>query len=160
MNKQSFRISILARSLTIACCVLVSGSLAFGQAILNGRCSDLIVQGDYGFSVEGVVLPAPGVSVPVRGVAMTHFDGAGNLSQVDHIIINGVPPALDWTPGTGTYHVNPDCTGTMRINIPSTGDVVNLRFVVVRLGREIHTVVTAPFNGPARTVTSVGIRQD
>jgi len=64
----------------------------------------------------------------------------------------------DWTPGTGSYHINADCTGTVRIDVPSTGDFINLRVVVVREGKEVHTVVTAPFNGPSRTVTSVGIR--
>jgi hypothetical protein len=159
MKKQRLRISMLVSPMMIACGVLVSGSFAWAQST-NGACSDRILHGDYGFAVEGIVLPAPGVAVPVRGVAMTNFDGEGNLTQVDHLVINGGPPALDWTPGAGTYHVNPDCTGTARINIPSTSDFVNLRFVVVNSGKEIHTVVTAPFNGPARTVTSVGIRRD
>ena len=60
-------------------------------------------------------------------------------------------------PGTGTYHVNADCTGTAHI-VPSTGGFVNLAIVVVRKGKEVHAVVTAPCDGPARTVTSVGIK--
>lgn len=159
MKKQSLRFSMIATPLIIVCGLMIPESLASAQSE-NGQCSDRMLQGDYGFAVEGVVLPAPGVQLPVRGVAMTHFDGEGHLSQVDHIVINGAPPELEWTPGKGTYHVNPDCTGTMRIDIPSARDFVNLRFVVVMRGQEIHTVVTAPYNGPARTVTSVGIRRD
>jgi len=30
----------------------------------------------------------------------------------------------------------------------------------VRSGDEVHAVVTAPFDGPARTVSSIGIRVD
>jgi hypothetical protein len=53
--------------------------------------------------------------------------------------------------------VNADCTGTIRL-LPSSGGFVNLIVVVVKQGSEIHTVVTAPFDGPDRTVTSVGKR--
>ena len=118
-------------------------------------CSNRNLRGDYGFTIEGLILPG---SIPIRGVALTHFDGKGHLTQVDHVIFNGFPPMQDWTPGTGTYHINADCTGTVRIDVPSTGDFINLRVVVVREGKEVHTVVTAPFNGPSRTVTSIGIR--
>jgi len=156
MIKRRFKVTVLAGSL-----MLLSGMLsaAWGQT-RGGACMDGILRGDYGFIVEGLVFPAPGVEVSVRGVAMTTFDGQGGLTQVDHIVIGGQPPALEWTPGTGTYHVNADCTGTMRINVPSTGDFVNLRIVVSGQGRQIYAVVTAPFSGPARTVTSTGIRRD
>src|SRR5882672_233895 len=120
-------------------------------------CSNQSLHGDYGSAVEGLILPAPGIALPIRGVVMTHYDGEGNFTQVDHIVFNGFPPPIAWTPGTGTYHVNADCTGTAHI-VQSTGGFINLAFVVVKQGKEIHAVVTAPFNGPARTVTSVGIR--
>jgi hypothetical protein len=158
MKKQNSKISRITSSMMIICGVLVSGSIGWAQST-SGFCSNRILHGNYGFSVEGVVTPAPGVQVPIRGVAMTNFDGNGHLSQVDHIVIPGAPaPALDWTPGNGTYQVNADCTGTAHIDVPSTGDFVNLRFVVTLLGNEIHTVVVAPFSGPDRAVTSVGIR--
>ena len=73
-------------------------------------CSNRTLRGDYGFTVDGLLLPS---YIPLRGVALTHFDGNGKLSQIDHIIFNGFPPAQDWTPGTGTFHVNADCTGVM-----------------------------------------------
>jgi hypothetical protein len=91
---------------------------------------------------------------------MTNFDGQGGLAQVEHIVIGGQTPAVDWMPGTGTYRVNSDCTGTMRINGASAGDFVNLRIVVAGQGRTIYAVVTAPFSGPPRTVTSTRTRRD
>lgn len=87
---------------------------------------------------------------------MVHFDGKGNSTQVDSLILNG-SPISDWTPVTGTYHVNADCTGT-GTPLPSNGGFVNLRFVVARHGKEIHAVVWPPFDGPDRTVTSVAIK--
>ncbi len=155
-NKSISRISTIATRMTIAGGLLASGVL-FGAESEDGPCSNRTLRGDYGSAVEGVILPGPGVSLPIRGVVMTHYDGKGNFTQVDHIVVNGVPPTIEWTPGSGTYHVNADCTGTARI-VPSTGGFVNLEFVVVKDGKEIRAVVTSPFDGPARDVTSVGIK--
>ena len=155
MQKQSFGISTIATSLMIVCGLLASGSAARAQSP-DGACSNRTILGDYGFSVDGLILPAPGVALPVRGVHMTHFDGRGNLTQLDSLLANG-SPISDWTPVIGTYHVNADCTGTILLH-PSTGGFVNLRIVVVGQGKTILTVVWPPFDGPGRTVTSVGTK--
>ena len=158
MKKQGWRISRIMSPLMIACSLLVSGSLARADSG-DGPCSNRTLRGDYGFAIEGLILPALGVALPIRGVNMTHYDGEGKSSQVDHVVFNGAPVSpIDWTPATGTYHVNANCTGTAQIN--QTGGDLNLRIVVVRNGKEIHAVVTAPFNGPARTVSSIGIKVD
>ncbi len=157
MKKQSRNFVRLAAPAVILCGLLAPKVFARDEG-QEDACSNRTLRGDFGFTVEGVILPKPGVSLPIRGVALTHFDGRGNLTQVDHIVFDGLPPAQDWTPGIGSYHINGDCTGTVRIDVPSTGDFLNLRVVVVKDGKEIRTVVTAPFNGPARTVTSLGIK--
>ena len=152
MKKQSLRISMMATPLMIVCGLLGSGASATAEA-QDGPCSNRTLHGDYGSAVEGLILPAPGIALPIRGVVMTHYDGEGNFTQVDHIVFNGFPPPTAWNPGTGTYHVNADCTGTAHI-VQSTGGFINLAIVVVKQGKEVHAVVTAPFDGPARTVTS------
>jgi hypothetical protein len=151
-RKSGSRMSMVAM---VVCGLLASGASAVAQSN-EGHCSNRTLFGNYGFAVEGLVLPAPGVTLPIRGVTMTHFDGRGNLTQVDSLLVNG-SPISDWSPVTGTYQVNANCTGTMSL-LPSTGGFVNLRIVVVRQGKEIHTVVWPPFDGPDRTVTSVGIQ--
>jgi hypothetical protein len=161
--KKSSRILRIASRLTIVYGVLVSGSFAWADATAPGTCSDGTLRGSYGFAIEGVLVPGPGAAIPIRGVAITNFDGQGHLTQADHVVVPGFPPpVLDWTPGMGTYHVNSDCTGTAHIATPSTGEFVNLRFVVVSQGKEIHTVVVPPFDlgGVERTVTSVGIKTE
>jgi hypothetical protein len=85
---------------------------------------------------------------------MTHFDGEGILRQVDHVVVNGVPPAIEWSTGSGPYTVNPDCTGTAQINFTDGRPPVNLHLVVVRQGAEIHTVVDV------NAATSIGIKRD
>ena len=151
--KKYMKILMLATRMMIICSLAALGVLAREKSD-EGACSNKTLQGDYGFAIEGLILPAPGVALPIRGVNMTRYDGNGTFTSVDHIVLNGVPISGDgWTAGAGTYHVNADCTGTAQIN-----GTLNLRFVVVKQGKEIHAVVTAPFDGPVRTVSSVGIK--
>jgi hypothetical protein len=53
----------------------------FAQVAYAG-CSNQTLQGDYAFRVSGEVFTPAGV-VNRDGVAMTHFNGQGGLSQVD-----------------------------------------------------------------------------
>lgn len=158
MKKQLLRISTVMMPAMIICGLLASPAPSMAQSE-NGPCSTRTLSGDYGFAIEGVIFAIPGVTLPpgtalpLRGVAMTHFDGKGNLTQVDHVLVGGVPPPKEWTPGSGTYTVNPDCTGIAVINIPGNPlSPAKLHIVVVKQGKEIHTVVEA------NAVTSVGIK--
>jgi hypothetical protein len=156
MNKQSLRISMVS-PLLIFCGVLLSGSSACAQSA-DKTCSNRTLSGHYGFAIEGVASLGRQIGVP-RGVAMTHFDGEGHLSQVDHVVVNGGPPPMEWNPGIGIYSINPDCTGTATINFTDGRSSVQLSFVVAREGREIHTVVDNPGIGEFYD-TSIGIKRD
>src|SRR5262245_23406828 len=118
------------------------------------KCSNRTLRGDYGFSIDGTILAGTPNASLLRGVAMTHFDGHGNLSQVDFTTRNGAPIGADWRPAVGTYDINPDCTGTAQI-IPNDGSpTLNLRLVVVDRGREVRAIVVGNATG------AVGIRVD
>jgi hypothetical protein len=143
---------------------MVGGAVAFGPLVgaqSDNRspaswftCSNRTLSGDYGFSIDGTILAGTPNAILLRGVAMTRFDGHGNLSQVDFATRNGVPIAPDWRPAAGTYEINADCTGTAQI-IPADGSpTLNLRLVVVDRGREVRTTVVGNATG------SVGIRVD
>ena len=121
----------------------------------SGPCSNATVRGEYGFTISGQILGGPAAG-PVTGVAMTSFDGQGNLTQVDHVLVNGNPPAVQWRPATGTYTLNADCTGTMELDFTDGSPSLHLSIVVVRRGREIHTVV----GDPGIATTSLGIKRD
>ena len=144
----------VAASLAIVGCLLVSGAVARAQAPLSdGPCSNRTIRGDYGFKIDGTVINGPRTGM-LRAVAMTHFDGQGNLTQVDFGILNGVPYGEDWRAAKGTYTVNANCTGTFQF-VPSDGSpAINARIVVVRNGKEIHAVVIGNPTG------SVGYRVD
>jgi hypothetical protein len=147
--RTQLRASVLALPAIALGVLLFSGTLARGQSedrtsrsSDNGRCSNRTLRGLYAFEIEGHVVDAP-TPLPLRGVAMTHFDGKGNLSQVDHVVLNGMLPPVDWTPATGTYTINPDCTGEAELVIPgSPFSPVPLRLVVADNGAQIRTVVS------------------
>lgn len=133
--------------------VLLVPAFAFAQSGDNDGCTNATLSGDYAFRVSGWVVLG-GVTVDREGVAMTHFDGAGSLTQVDFVMSNGAPLPGPADPVTGfhilengTYKVNSDCTGTAEIHLPkppnaSSGAVINLMFVLGDQGRTMHTIVS------------------
>jgi hypothetical protein len=118
-------------------------------SVSDAECSDHTLRGDYAFVIDGTILTAPSPLL-LRGVAMMHFDGDGNLSQVDFVTLNGVAGGPDWRPGTGTYEINPDCTGKAQI-IPAGAPPLNLRLVVGDRGRQVWTVVIGNATGSTGT---------
>ena len=156
MMKQTVRQWIGAAAVVAACGAVglasVSDARPEGSPQDGARCTDRTIRGDYGFSIDGTILAGTPNAFLVRGVSMTHFDGEGNLTQVDFTTRNGVPLLPDWRPATGSYSINPDCTGTAEI-VPSDGSpILRLRLVVTDHGREIRTVVVGNATG------SVGVR--
>jgi hypothetical protein len=131
----------------------VSG-VAHAQLGDNDGCMDGTLFGDYAFRVDGQLLPPGGPPIAREGVAMTHFDGRGGLTQVDFVMSNGAPLAgpADQTTGfhiyeRGSYKVNPDCTGSAVIHFPAppglaSGAEIDLMFVLGDHGRVIHAIVS------------------
>jgi hypothetical protein len=159
--KSIFRTLSIASPVVMICGVLVSAAFANDASENEKRtCSDQMFLGDYGFTIEGVILPPSAPSFPIRGLQMIHSDGKGNLTGVEHLVIDGQPPD-DWASIRGTYHLNPDCTGTAYLENMVLNTFVNLRMVLVKQGKEIRTVVTAPFDsGIPRDITTIGVKVD
>jgi hypothetical protein len=107
-------------------------------------CTDRLIKGVYGFTIEGTKLGGRGPVGPQVGVAMTQYDGHGNLTQIDTVTISGIVVA-DFThaPATGTYTVNPDCTGTFNLDFTDGRPPVSANFVVVESGSEIDSIVVS-----------------
>jgi hypothetical protein len=132
-----------------------TGGQSSSQRVQDRACSNATLHGAYAFDVVGVFVDAP-TPLPLRGVTVTQFDGIGNLTQVDHVVFNGTPPPVDWTPGTGWYQINADCTGEMQIDIPgSPFSPVILRLSVGGNGTHINTVVSKPGYVVSSTGTKV-----
>lgn len=118
---------------------------ASAQTNDHHRCNNRLIEGTYGFTIEGQKLAGLGPVGPQVGVALTTFDGEGNLSQVDSVVMGGSQVA-DFThpPAGGSYSVNANCTGTFTIEFRDGRPPVTVDLVVVDYGREIDTVVLPP----------------
>ena len=77
---------MIAMPAMIACCLLMSGAPAPAQwdfQTSERGCSNRTLSGDYGFTIEGTILDA---NLPIRGLALQHYDGRGHITQVDHVV--------------------------------------------------------------------------
>jgi hypothetical protein len=106
-------------------------------------CSDSTIRGSYAFTIHGTLFLPNGSTLLVDGIDKITFDGKGNFEQVDAVAMNGILDATGWRPGTGTYSVNPDCTGTQTIMVPGLPDL-HLQFIVAQSGNTIHQIVVDP----------------
>ena len=149
---------------TLAVSALMLGLSVIPAAAEDNGCSDATLKGDYGWTIDGFGPNPDGTQIPIKGIAITHFDGAGKFTQRDFVMNAGVPNAGNGdamtgfvfsTGETGTYSLNADCTGTATIdlNVPvpfGSKGVIKLMLVVTNRGRAIHTVV-AEITSPGDT---------
>ena len=81
MKRKSVSKILMVTIQVVVFCFALAGASALAQfddtRSRDRHCSNRTLSGDYGFSVEGQLSPAPGVTLAGRGVTMTHFDGEG-----------------------------------------------------------------------------------
>lgn len=118
---------------TVFALALVAGPVAKAA---DWRCSDATLRGAYSDQDTGTIV---GVG-PFAGVNVDTFDGRGKMTISGISSVNGsVSPGVE----TGTYHVNPDCTGTYTVQ-DSFGDTFDGFFVISDGGDELRIVITDP----------------
>jgi hypothetical protein len=119
---------------TLAIAMAVIASPAHAQ-----HCSAARLAGNWGFTLNGVVVLPTG-PVPIAAVGTAKLDEQGNVSGTEARSVGG--QYADETL-TGTFSVNPDCTGTTTINFYEDGQLVRisvLSFVVDDSNTEIRFV--------------------
>jgi hypothetical protein len=132
-------IQILTLTFVLASCKLVMAqSEAAGASRRHKPCSNRTLFGDYGTKLEGTIL---GPNLTLRTLVLAHFDGEGNMTSKDYVVLNGLPPAEEWRQLTGTYTVNPDCTGSATVDVAPGQPSLRFHFIVVKDGQEILEVV-------------------
>jgi hypothetical protein len=108
---------------------LSSSSAPADDGVGGKRCTLLSLRGRYGYTYQGTVEGFGGVAA----VGPINFDGAGNTSATYSVNLGGTNFQGSFT---GAYTVNPDCTGTVRIDLPLLGTSSHGRFVIVDGGKE------------------------
>jgi hypothetical protein len=130
-------------------------------------CSNATLKGEYAFGVTAYTPPGLPNGPPQVVAGIEVFDGQGNFTQRDYIgdslRTRGQTDFAREGQETGTYTVNPDCTGSMVINLnvpntPPPHGLIKTVFVISNGGRHFHDVVsefTPPgFTTPQPTQTS------
>lgn len=145
--------------------VLIATLLAVAAGSACAECSNETLLGRYAFTVTGQIITPGVIAGPVSGVALTEFDGAGGLTQVDHVLHNGIAPIEAWRPGGGSYSINANCTGWMTItphptNPADASPQLKLYIVVTENGHKIQTVVSGSPVAPgfSASIISTGVR--
>ena len=120
-----------AKTLAIAgITVLALGIVPLARADNKG-CTNETLKGAFVHAGTGFTMAGP-----FAGVGTETFDGDGGITGTGVVSANGkiIPVTV-----TGTYKVNPDCTGTY--TIPG---VTTLFFVIADSGNEIHAICIDP----------------
>jgi hypothetical protein len=115
--------------------------MAVAQNDRGGSCNEADLRGSYGLLVTGTRTIGPAMVETFVTVSMVTFDGRGAFTAegVSHGATTGVRKG----PATGTYAVNPDCSGTWTTNIPGVPPLI-ANFVIVDRGKEVRAVSASP----------------
>jgi hypothetical protein len=124
--------------LTVALALAASSAVTAQASV----CNNSTIRGSYAYTIHGQVLLPNGAALLIDGLARTTFDGEGNKTELDAVAANGnVAPG--WVTNTGTYSVNPDCTGTITVT-NGNQPPIHLQMIVAQSGNTIHEMVIDP----------------
>jgi hypothetical protein len=125
-----------AKALTVIAVFTLALIAGPGAKAASRGCSNATLHGTYSDSDTGTIIGA-GL---FAGVNLDRFDGKGNLTASGMSSVNGSVSAVA---ASGTYTVNPDCTGTYTVS-DAYGDTFDAFFVIDQGGNELQIVITDP----------------
>ena len=105
-------------------------------------CGDSLVRGTYAGQMQGTQTMPDGTVQNIIGVVIRVYDGEGGIVQWDNVknSVNGYTPNRY---GSGTYHVNDDCTVDTAFH-PVPTVTIQERAVIVDDGRELRSITVLP----------------
>jgi hypothetical protein len=131
---------IAPRTLAIVFAIAFVLSIAPSAKADDKGCSNASLKGTFAYTVTGSTSLPPPLGGPFGGIGRQTFDGNGHVSGTQTVNLNGNVLRQTYT---GTYTVNPDCTGSviLMLDIPM-GLVTHSDFVIDDNGNEIRSVET------------------
>lgn len=127
-----------AASLWMIAILITLGSITLQQGYAQANptaCTLATLHGRYVFDATGYNI-VNGSAVPKTVVDFLTFSGDGSLTSIATAVVGGTIIAND-APGTGSYTVNDDCTGTLTDARGFTFDLF-----IARNGSGFHMIQT------------------
>src|SRR5579863_3121335 len=121
--------STIAKTFAIAAAAALAVAIAPTANAADKGCSNASITGTFAYTTTGSVVKPGGAPVgPEVEVGTQTFDGNGGTSGSAMLVdATGVLHQLTFT---GTYTVNPDCTGTFALLVAPFGATVRRFFVI------------------------------
>jgi hypothetical protein len=131
--------STIAKAFTIAAVTALALGIA-SKAKADGReCSNATLKGTFADKDTGFITSPASMAGQFAGANLETFGGNGTITVTGFVSLNGNIVQMT---GTGTYRVNPDCTGTYTVQYP--GLTVHGFFVIDDDGNELQVLITDP----------------
>lgn len=116
-------------------------SMFYAQHVVaQEECSNITLRGSFAYTGTGTLLDSyvpPPFAGPFAEVGRQTFDGNGNTDATATVSSNG---NIAKVTVQGTYTVNPDCTGTMTLNVSPFGSTVHADFVIGDNGAQLRSI--------------------
>jgi hypothetical protein len=142
-----------AKAITIAALTALALGVAPAAKAADKGCSNASLQGTFSDKDTGFIYPAANEApVPFAGVNVETFDGIGNIKGTGFASAGGTGGPQTYT---GTYKVNPDCTGTYSVTINPGAIKTHAFFVIDDRLNELQIVI----KDPGTVITCVARRQ-
>ena len=129
----------LANTFAIAAVAALALQIAPTAKAADKGCSNASLNGTYAYTGTGFITSPPEFAGPFVEVGTQVFDGKGATTAAAMSSQNG--NILQMTI-TGTYIVNPDCTGTLTLQVAPIGITVHVFFVMDGGGSEFQAIET------------------
>ncbi len=131
--------STIRKTFTMAAVTALALALSSTAKADDKGCSNATVQGTFAYTSTGYITAPPAYAGPFAEVGTQTFDGKGGTTAAVMSSQNGniLPLTV-----TGTYTVNPDCTGTMTLQVSPIAVTVDVSFVIDDAGNGFQAIET------------------
>jgi hypothetical protein len=128
--------------------VSLLGAVSAGAVGANDACTTATLRDSYGFQLRGVFIPSAAqpagaqpdnTPIEIAATGRMTFDGRGHVTATYTESFGGsIIPGN----GTGSYSVQPDCTGSL--SLAENGRTTPLDFTIVERGDKVMLMVAEP----------------
>lgn len=131
----------IAKTFAIAAIIALAVAIAPTANAADKGCSNASLNGTFAVTTTGFAVAAPDPVGPAFGqISMQTFDGNGATTNAGMSNANG---KVGQANNTGTYTVNPDCTGTFTLTVAQGHST--WFFVIADNWNEIRAICVDPF---------------